>query len=168
MPQTRVQNVVFSVLMAFVMVYGMELYNQALMAGGLTTSLFLTPFADILPLMVAVIVLEHFIGGPWAAHWTFRALNPAEDKAIFIIVARGVFTVSAMSPLMSLVATIVFKQPPLGEFIATWIQTVAMNVPMALLWQLFVAGPVVRAIVRRIPAGSKAQNKVESRERIHA
>lgn len=56
--------------------------------------------------------------------------------------------------MMSLVATLAFKQPPAGELVATWIQTVAMNFPMALLWQLFVAGPAVRAVMRllrRIP-----------------
>lgn len=42
MPSTRAQHSVFSILMAFAMVYGMELYNQALMAGGLTTELFLS------------------------------------------------------------------------------------------------------------------------------
>lgn len=58
MPTTFRQRCVFSVLMAFAMVYGMELYNQALLAGGLSTRLFLAPFADILPLMAAVIARE--------------------------------------------------------------------------------------------------------------
>lgn len=34
MPTTFRQRCVFSVLMALAMVYGMELYNQALLAGG--------------------------------------------------------------------------------------------------------------------------------------
>ena len=54
MPSTRAQHSVFPILMAFAMVYGMELYNQALMAGGLTTELFLSPFGDMVPLMAAV------------------------------------------------------------------------------------------------------------------
>ena len=45
MPRTRTQRVVFSILMAFAMVYGMELYNQALLAGGLRTELFAAPLA---------------------------------------------------------------------------------------------------------------------------
>ena len=86
MPRTRTQRVAFSILMAFAMVYGMELYNQAFLAGGLRTELFVAPLA--------------------------------------------------------------FKRPPAGELVATWLQTVALNFPMALLWQLFVAGPAVRAVVR--------------------
>lgn len=112
MPRTHTQRIVFSILMAFAMVYGMELYNQALLAGGLRTELFAAPFADIVPLMVAVIALESLVGGR--------------------------------------VATLAFKQPPVGELVATWLQTVALNFPMALLWQLFVADPTVRAVVRAL------------------
>ena len=74
MPTTFRQRCVFSVLMAFAMVYGMELYNQALLAGGLSTRLFLAPFADILPLMAAVIALEALVGGRVAHRLTFRLL----------------------------------------------------------------------------------------------
>ena len=81
MPTNRAQRVVFSLLMAFAMVYGMELYNQALMAGGLATELFWTPFADIVPLMSAVIVLESLVGGRIAHRLTFRLLDPAKSLA---------------------------------------------------------------------------------------
>lgn len=67
MPQSKLQGIAFSVLMAVAMVYGMELYNQVIMAGTLTNELLLTPLADIVPLSVAVIVLEHFLGGPGGA-----------------------------------------------------------------------------------------------------
>ena len=150
MPNTRAQHVVFSILMAFAMVYGMELYNQALMAGRLNSELFLAPFADILPLMLAVIALEHFIGGKIAHRLTFRFLTAGKDPALLIIVFLGAFTCWTMCPMMSCVATLAFKQPPAAEFVATWLQTTALNFPMALLWQLFVAGPAVRFVARRL------------------
>lgn len=151
MPQSKLQNVVFSVLMAVAMVYGMELYNQVITAGSLTNELLLAPFADIIPLSVAVIVLEHFLGGPFAQHFTFRAFDATEDRPILIIVARACFTCMAMCPLMSMVATLAFKQPALSNLVVTWMQTVATNFPMALLWQVFVAGPAVRFVVGLIP-----------------
>lgn len=150
MPTNRAQRVVFSLLMAFAMVYGMELYNQALMAGGLATELFWTPFADIVPLMAAVIVLESLVGGRIAHRLTFRLLDPAKSPALLITVFMGAFACWSMCPMMSLVATVAFKHPPLSEFVATWLQTTAMNFPMALLWQLFVAGPAVRTLARRL------------------
>ena len=33
-----------------------------------------------------------------------------------------------------------------GEFVAVWLQTTALNFPMALCWQLFFAGPIVRFV----------------------
>ena len=147
MPRTRAQRIVFSVLMAFSMVYGMELYNQALLAGGLKTELFLAPFAEMIPLMAAVIVLESFIGERFVSYCMRKAIDPDRCPEVLVIILRGAFTCWCMCPMMSLVATLAFKQPPASEFIATWFQTVACNFPMALLWQLFVAGPAVRVIV---------------------
>ena len=150
MPRTRNQRIVFSILMAFSMVYRMELYNQALLAGGLRTELFAAPLADVMPLMAAVIVLESLVGGRVAAHLVERTLgsDPARCPEVLVTILRGAFTCWTMCPMMSLVATLAFKQPPAGELVATWLQTVALNFPMALLWQLFVAGPAVRAVVR--------------------
>ena len=162
MPSTRAQHFVFSILMAFAMVYGMELYNQALMAGGLTTELFLSPFGDMVPLMAAVIVLEALVGGKVAHHCAFKFLRAGEDPALLITVFLGIFTCWTMCPMMSFVATIAFKQPPISQLVATWLQTAAMNFPMPLLWQLFVAGPAVRCLARwlfRLPFLSGEQRQ---------
>lgn len=147
MPRSRVQHIVFSILMAFAMVYGMELYNQTLMAGGLTTSLFTAPFADIIPFMVAVIVLETLIGGRVAARLVDRLLEPDCSPTVFTVILRGAFTCWTMCPMMSMIATLAFKQPAVSELVATWLQTTVLNFPMALLWQLFIAGPAVRALI---------------------
>ncbi len=158
MPRTRIQHVAFSILMAFAMVYGMELYNRALMAGGLSTSLFAAPFADIVPLMGAVIVLETLVGGRVADALVRRVLESEHCPVVLVTILRGAFTCWTMCPMMSLVATLAFKQPSAGELVATWLQTVALNFPMALLWQLFVAGPAVRGLVGRIFHGGRVQS----------
>lgn len=50
---------------------------------------------------------------------------------------------------MSLAATILFKNAG-NQFVAVWIQTTAMNFPVAFFWQLIYAGPIVRFIFRHI------------------
>ena len=56
-----------------------------------------------------------------------------------------------MCPLMSAVATILFKGGLFqAEFVAKWLQTTALNYPMATFTQLFIAGPLVRRIFRAI------------------
>ena len=45
---------------------------------------------------------------------------------------------------MSLIATVLFKEPSFG----TWVHTFGCNFPMALCWQMFYCGPLSRAILR--------------------
>ena len=41
MPKTKLQNVIFTIIMAFVMVYAMVCYNIALDQGGMSNEIFL-------------------------------------------------------------------------------------------------------------------------------
>lgn len=58
-------------------------------------------------------------------------------------------TVILMCPLMSMIATLLFKNPG-TELIALWMETTVLNFPMALFFQIVVAGPLVRTIFRGI------------------
>ena len=46
---------------------------------------------------------------------------------------------------MSFAAILLFKNSG-SEIIAVWLQTTALNFPMALCWQIFFAGPFVRNV----------------------
>ena len=48
-------------------------------------------------------------------------------------------------PAKSFIATVLFRHTG-KEIIAVWLQTTAMNFPMALCWQIFFAGPFVRNV----------------------
>ena len=61
MPQTKFQSIVYTVIMAIIMVYGMIVYNVALNTGGVTNATFAMALHEI-PIMVPVaILLEYFI-----------------------------------------------------------------------------------------------------------
>ena len=137
------------------MVYGMEVYNSALRNGGMTNSQFLIPVGQLLLLMLTVIVLETIIGGPIARKLAFKMVDPEKTKPILVILAVQIMTVCIMCPMMSVVAAIAFKCGFSRELAAVWVQTVAMNFPMAFFWQIFVAGPLTRFAVRRL-AGIRA------------
>lgn len=47
MPKTKLQNIIFTLIMAFVMVYAMVCYNIALDKGGMTNEIFLLAFYEI-------------------------------------------------------------------------------------------------------------------------
>ncbi|MCX7714698.1 MAG: DUF2798 domain-containing protein [Clostridia bacterium] len=149
MPKTRFQKIIFASLMAIAMVYGMEVYNAAIRRGGLSNAMFkISPF-ELIMLSIVVIALQEIIGGPLARKLAFRLVNPEKDRAIAVVLAVSVMTVCVMCPIMSLIATVLFKDAQ-SELFAKWLQTVAINFPMALSWQIFVAGPLVRLICRSI------------------
>lgn len=145
MPKTKFQEVIFTILMVFVMVYAMICYNISLNIGGMANHVFLDAFHELVIMGPVAFILDFFLYGSLSKKLAFRIVNPAEDKPIMIILAISSITVCLMCPSMSLVATLFFKNPG-KEVIAIWLQTTALNFPMAFFWQIFFAGPLVRKI----------------------
>lgn len=71
------------------------------------------------------------------------------DKPVLVTVVRAGVTVCLMCPTMSFWATLIFHGIS-SEFVSTWLQTIVCNFPMALCWQVFFCGPLVRKIFRLI------------------
>lgn len=145
MPKTKFQEVIFTILMVFVMVYAMICYNISLNIGGMANHVFLDAFHELVIMGPVAFILDFFLYGSLSKKLAFRIVNPAEDKPIMIILAISSITVCLMCPSMSLVATLLFKNPG-KEVIAIWLQTTALNFLMAFFWQIFFAGPLVRKI----------------------
>ena len=146
MPKNKFQDVVLTAIMATIMVYGIVVYNVALATGGLTAESFLLALYE-LPIMVPIaFVLEFFAVGKIARRLAFTVMRPT-DRPQFITYAISICICCIMCPLMSLVATILFKDT---KTFATWVQTWAMNFPMAICYQMFYCGPLVRLIFRAI------------------
>ena len=127
------------------MVYAMICYNIALNIGGMANHVFLDAFHELVIMGPVAFILDFFLYGSLSKKLAFRIVNPAEDKPIMIILAISSITVCLMCPSMSLAATLLFKNAG-TEFIAVWLQTTALNFPMAFFWQIFFAGPLVRKI----------------------
>ena len=81
MPQTKAQNVFFTLLMAF--------------------------------------VLEFFVVERLSQKLAFRLVTPGVDKPIFVVLALSSMIVCLMCPMMSAVATLLFKDAG-SEFFAVW------------------------------------------------
>ena len=145
LPQNKFQEVIFTFVMAFVMVYAMICYNISLNVGGMQNFIFLAAFKEMLIMWPVAIVLELLFVGKLAQILAFRFVTPGKDSMIKMILAISTMSVCLMCPLMSLVATILFKNAG-SQFVAVWLQTTALNFPMALCWQIFFAGPLVRNV----------------------
>ena len=128
MPKNKFQDVFFTIIMVFVMVYVMICYNIALNIGGMKNEVFLSAFHELVIMGPLAFILDFFLVGPFA-----------KKKAISVVSIIG------MCPLMSLAATLLFKNAG-SQFIAVWLETTALNFPMAFFWQLCFAGPFVRKV----------------------
>lgn len=145
MPKTKFQNVIFTIIMACIMVYGMIVYNVALNTGDLTGRTFLMALHEM-PIMVPIaFLLEFFVVEKLATRLAFSFMQPT-DRPQFITYAISLMIVCIMCPVMSLIATLLFKEPSFG----TWIKTWGINMPMALIWQLLYCGPLSRLIFRTL------------------
>lgn len=142
MPKTKLQNIIFTLIMAFVMVYAMVCYNIAVNKGGMSNEVFLSAFHEIPIMWPIACILEYFVVEKLSVKLAFRFVSP-QDKPIFITLAISSMIVCLMCPIMSFIAALLFAHPG-KEIIAVWIEKAALNFPMALFWQIFFAGPLVR------------------------
>ena len=76
MPKNKFQDVIFTIIMATIMVYGMVVYNVALNTGGVSGETFLAALHE-LPIMVPIaFVLEFFVVGKIAKILAFTVMRP--------------------------------------------------------------------------------------------
>ncbi len=149
MPKTKFQEVVFTVMMAAVMAYVMGIYNIALGSGWLHNSTFAVGIEDFPLDYIIALFVAYFIWNKIAKRLAFRIVNPREDKAIHIILAISVCTVCVMVPLMSFIA--VFRHYGfVANFVPLLLTSICLNFIMALPLQIFVAGPLVRYVFRKM------------------
>lgn len=150
MPRTKGQELIFTILMVFVMVYGMIIYNMCLEIGGMQNSHFVNAFHEMWFMGPIAFVLDFFLYGHLSKWIAFRTIDTKSSQPILIVLTISAVTVCLMCPTMSLAATLLIKQPEWSRLAVTWMETTVKNFPMALCWQIFLAGPLVRKIFRLI------------------
>ena len=112
-----------------------------------------------LPLMGALaFVLDFFVVGHLAKKIAMRLVSMEQEHPFHLVLAISAVSVAFMCPLMSLAATIFFQRAG-TQLISVWLQTTALNFPMALCWQLFFAGPLVRFVFRQLFRQSAVRTK---------
>lgn len=159
--RSKIENFVFTLVMAFVMVYAMVCYNIAIDKGGMSNEIFALAFKEIPIMWPIAVILEMLIAERLAIKLAFKIVTPKTNPAIIT------FTISAMivcimCPAMSFIATCLFAHPG-KEIIAVWLQKWVLNFPMAMFFQIFFAGPAVRGIFSAFGKIGKKEKSRKSR-----
>ena len=149
MPKNKFQEVVFTILMCFFMVLAMELYNASLLRGGLSGACVPQALSEMRFMLPLCFVTSFFLMDPLAQKIAFSQVTPGLDHPLFVTLVRAGCHSIPDVPLHELLghADLPWRQLVLP---AQWLQTVACNFPMALCWQVFFCGPLVRRIFRAL------------------
>ena len=80
MPKTKFQEVIFTIMMVFVMVYAMICYNIALNIGGMSNEVFLSAFHELVIMGPIAFVLDFFFVGTIAKKKALKIVNPEKEN----------------------------------------------------------------------------------------
>ena len=165
MPQNKKEGLIFALITVLITVPCFVFYCLSIENGGILNvdpkfALILIPIEFVLAYSCEV-----FVGSPLSTKLSLKAINPKEYKPMIVETAIICSTVCIMCPLMSFLATILYKgifpglifnDPSftLGKFflyfIPNFLQTFIQNFPFALLGQLFFIQPLVRCIFKKL------------------
>lgn len=150
MPKTKFQDIIFSIMMVIVMVYAMVCYNIAFAFNQMSNQVFLLALNELPIMALIAFAIEFLFVGNLTKKIAFKNFDVKNTNKVILTVFISCLTVAFMCPIMSMIATLLFNFNGIENIIATWMQTVVKNFPMALFFQLFVAGPLVRFIFSKI------------------
>lgn len=148
MPKTKLESVVFTAVTAWLMVYGMTLYNLVLAAGSFTNASFLLALKEMWLEYVIIALCAYFISSPAAKKLAFRVVRLG-DRPIAITLTIQVFTVVCQVALASILA-VWHGWGFTAQFVPNYLLSYCRNFRMALPLQLLVAGPVARWMFRKM------------------
>jgi len=158
MPKTKVQGVIFGLIMSYAMAIGMEIYNSSINMGvnltegvgfsAMTYGVLAAAMKEASFMGIIVFVISNLWGNRIGAGIAAKHVDPERDNPYFCMLMRQAGTVMIMCPSMSLVATILFNVilagNPVTNLPVIWIGTVIKNFPMAFFWNMFAAAPFTR------------------------
>ena len=150
MPKTKFQDIIFGIMMVILMVFAMVTYNISINSGGLSNEIFLEALKALPLTCLIAFLIEFLFVGKIVKIITFKILNVEKTESIFITLMISCLTVAFMCPIMTLIANLLFEFKGWENLFVNWIKTWTLSFPMALFWQVFYAGPLVRFLFRKI------------------
>ena len=120
----------------------------------MTNQVFPDALAEAAYMWIFVFLFSNLWGNRLGHALAAKIIRPEQDNPFFITLMVSSCTVLVMCPTMSMVAAILFNVilagNPISQLPAIWVGTLIKNFPMALLWNLFAAGPFSRLVHKKI------------------
>ena len=158
MPKNRRESFIYTVMMCFVMVLWMSIYNVALHKGGLSFSVLADAWLGFPVAYVFAMCCDWFLVSGLAKGFAFRFLVKPESEPFKKAIAVSCCMVVPMVIIMSFygaMEAIVSGGAGWNQLLLIWITNIPRNFIMALPLQLLIAGPFIRGLFRKLfPEGT--------------
>ncbi|MFC6171426.1 DUF2798 domain-containing protein [Loigolactobacillus jiayinensis] len=154
MPRNWKEEIVFTAIMAGLMVFVMVCYN-VLLVQGFTKGFLMNSLAEYPGGLLVAVVLDLLIVGPIAKKLAFRyIINDYMKKNVILIgITISVMMVLGMVSCMSLFGMIMSHELG-GHVLATYGHAWIFNLIVALPLQLLIVGPIARAVLGKMQAAT--------------
>ena len=156
MPKTTHESIFFTLVTAWMMVYGMTLYNLVRLSGQFTNASFLLALKEMWLEYILIALCAYFLSGPLARRLAFRVVQPG-DRPICIILCIQVFTVLCQVALASILG-VWHGYGFTSQFLPDYLSAYCRNFLFALPLQILLVGPLARALFRAVFRRGKAEN----------
>ena len=136
MPKNKFQEVIFTIIMVFFMVYAMICYNIALNIGGMKNEVFLSAFHELIIMGPIAFILDFFIVGKIAKAKAFKIVDVRRDNPFHLVLAISFVSALPIERLKISIIVLVVLMITVFKKIsptAAW-----LNVPYQ-LWLIFAA-----------------------------
>lgn len=156
MPSNKRESFIYTIMMCFVMVFWMSLYNIYLHTGAVTLDVLRSAWLGLPLGYCCALILDWFVVSTPAKKIAFKLL-PTFSSPLRKILTISSCMVLPMVFFMSLYGAVemLSQTQNWDQLFTLWGTNILKNLIMALPFQLLIAGPLVRKIFRRIfPVGT--------------
>lgn len=157
MPQNKRESLIYTVMMCFLMVLWMSIYNVTLHMGAFSTAVLQEGWLGLPFACIYAMFFDWFIVSKPAKGFAFRFLVKPDSSPLKKVIAVSCCMVVPMVLVMSLYGGLeaCVKSGQWNALLIIWLTNIPKNLIMALPFQLIIAGPVVRKLFRSaFPVGS--------------
>lgn len=150
MPQNKRESLIYTVMMCFLMVFWMSMYNVTLHMGHLGPDTIREGWIGFPIAYIYAMLFDWFVVSGIAKKFAFRFLVKPESSTRKKVIAVSCCMVIPMVFVMSLYGGMeaCVKSGDWSTLLLIWATNILKNLVMALPFQLIIAGPVIRKLFR--------------------
>jgi hypothetical protein len=152
MPQNKRESLIYTVMMCFLMVLWMSIYNVSIHMNGLSVESVKAAWLGFPLAYVVAMCCDWFIVSGVAKKIAFGYLLKPDSSIVRKVITVSSCMVVPMVILMSLYGAIelCIQTNAWNRILLIWLTNIPLNFIMALPFQLIVAGPIVRLAFRKV------------------